>query len=205
MAAETPASVRARVTGCILAGGGGRRFGGRDKGLLEFDGQPLVARVHARLAPQVAHVLVSANRNADVYRRYGTVVADPPAFALAGPLAGLLAALRIATTPWLCTVPCDGPYLPHDLVARLAAVLVPGGPRVAVVRSAGHLQPVFALYARTLAIDLEHSLATGAQAVAAWLCAQHAIAVDFDHDDAFVNINTPADLQRAVQDHDTHA
>jgi hypothetical protein len=50
------------VTGLVLAGGEGRRMGGVDKGLLLLGGQPLVARVAARLRPQVDKLLLSANR-----------------------------------------------------------------------------------------------------------------------------------------------
>lgn len=39
------------ISGCILAGGVGRRLGGVDKGLVELTGRPLVAHVIARFAP----------------------------------------------------------------------------------------------------------------------------------------------------------
>ena len=57
------------VTGIVLAGGQGRRMGGVDKGLVELDGQPMVAHVLARLAPQVGDVLINANQNAERYAR----------------------------------------------------------------------------------------------------------------------------------------
>ena len=80
----------------ILAGGRGTRMGGADKGLLELAGRPLVAHLLEALRPQVATVLISANRNTEVYARFGaTVVPDPwPDFR--GPLAGIAAAGKLA-------------------------------------------------------------------------------------------------------------
>jgi molybdopterin-guanine dinucleotide biosynthesis protein A len=51
-----------KITGVVLAGGMGRRMGGADKGLQDLRGQPLVACAIDRLAPQVDHLLISANR-----------------------------------------------------------------------------------------------------------------------------------------------
>jgi len=47
------------VTGIILAGGQGRRMGHTDKGLQPFRGEPLIAHVLARFAPQVDEVLIN--------------------------------------------------------------------------------------------------------------------------------------------------
>ena len=71
------ALARADVTGIVLAGGQGRRMGGVDKGLVELGGEPMVAHVLARLAPQVGDVLINANQNLERYRAFGhPVVAD---------------------------------------------------------------------------------------------------------------------------------
>ena len=52
-----------KVTGLVLAGGRARRMAGRDKGLIELAGRPMVHWVVQRLVPQTASVLISANRN----------------------------------------------------------------------------------------------------------------------------------------------
>jgi molybdopterin-guanine dinucleotide biosynthesis protein A len=67
---------------------------------------------------------------------------------LDGPLLGVAAALAHARRrgfSLLATAPCDAPFLPLDLVARLAAALVPSGAPVAVARSPRGLEPMFAL------------------------------------------------------------
>lgn len=57
------------ITGVVLAGGKATRMGGKDKGLLELNGQPLWQHVAGKLAGQVDTVVISANRNLGVIRR----------------------------------------------------------------------------------------------------------------------------------------
>ncbi|MCV6797796.1 NTP transferase domain-containing protein, partial [Achromobacter ruhlandii] len=71
MVDPAPVFDRQQVAGLILAGGQGSRMRGSDKGLVLLRGEPLVAHVARRLAPQVGPLLLSANRNADSYARYG--------------------------------------------------------------------------------------------------------------------------------------
>ena len=86
-------------------------------------GEPMVAHVLERLAPQVDDVLINANQNLDRYARSGYPVVPDAVGGFAGPLAGLHAGLTRATRAFVVTVPCDSPFLPADLVARLAAAL----------------------------------------------------------------------------------
>ncbi|WP_338073071.1 molybdenum cofactor guanylyltransferase [Halochromatium salexigens] len=61
----------------MLAGGAGRRMRGVDKGLIELDGRPLVQWVAEALRPQVATLLISANRHRERYAQFGwPVLAD---------------------------------------------------------------------------------------------------------------------------------
>jgi molybdopterin-guanine dinucleotide biosynthesis protein A len=193
MASDVPA--RLAITGLILAGGRGLRLGGVDKGLQAWRGTPLVDHALARLAPQVGEVLISANRNAADYAARGARVLADASDDFPGPLAGILAGLRAAATPWLAVVPCDSPRLPVDLVERLAAG-VDGKTGAVVQREDGRLEPVCCLLSTTLADDLASYLADGGRKVEGWI-ARHAAPVRFDRADdeaAFANLNTPADL-----------
>jgi molybdopterin-guanine dinucleotide biosynthesis protein A len=106
------------ITGLLLAGGMGRRMGGRDKWLLDLDGQTMASRVIERLLPQVGRLPINANRNLDTWRAYGLPVVSDQIGGFSGPLAGMHAGLRACSTPWLLTVPCDSPFLPLDLVSQ---------------------------------------------------------------------------------------
>lgn len=185
-----------QITGLVLAGGRGQRIGGADKGWVSYRGRPLIETVVERFAPQVGVLLISANRNLERYAALAEVVTDADAGqaeTFSGPLTGVLAALRRTRTDWLAIVPCDAPDLPCDLVARLVEAC--GAGAAACARVDGRLQPVFALVRRTSLPTLEAQFAAGGRAMHAWLESLAAVAVDFDDNAAFRNINSAADAE----------
>ena len=194
MPAEVPLQ---KVTGLILAGGQGQRVGGADKGWVMHDGRPLIVSVVERFAPQVGHLLISANRNLERYAALGTVVEDDIADAhgerFAGPLIGVLSGLRRARSEWLAIVPCDAPHLPGDLVQRLISATLNAEAIAGCARIRDQLQPVFAAVKTSTTDRLALSIAAGERAMHRWLESLDAVAVDFDDAQAFANINTPAD------------
>lgn len=190
---------RADITGVVLAGGLGRRMGGIDKGFVELDGRPLAAHVIERLAPQVGTIIVNANQNAERYARFGyPVVADAIA-GFAGPLAGLHAGLTAATTPYVVTCPCDSPFLPADLVARLAGAFEAGAIDIAVARTFTQAHPVFALVRRSVLPGLARFLEGGGRKIDLWYASLPVTEVSFDDEaDRFRNINTRDELLQSA-------
>jgi molybdopterin-guanine dinucleotide biosynthesis protein A len=188
-----------RITGVLLAGGQGSRMGGIDKGLLELAGRPMAAHVLERLAPQVDELIVNANQNLDTWRAFGHPVFSDDIGGFAGPLAGLHAALLRARHPLVVSVPCDSPFLPSDLVARLAGALHASGAQLAVARTFEQPHPVFCLCRRALAGHLGRFLAGGGRGVARWYATLDVVEVAFDDQPAaFRNINTRAELAQAA-------
>jgi len=202
------------ITGLVLAGGRGTRMGGIDKGLVTFQGEALAARAARQLASQVGHLLISANRHLDEYARLGTVISDEADVTDAsqhgkipfdGPLAGILSGLRAARTPFLACVPCDCPFFPGDLIARLSVPFADSACMLAIAYApdpdivddldanrpkAMRAHPVFALMRTTLADSLAEQLAAGERRLQAW-CSRHtAAAVPFADMHAFYNVNT---------------
>jgi molybdopterin-guanine dinucleotide biosynthesis protein A len=187
------------VTGVVLAGGQGRRMGGTDKGLVLLAGQPMVAHVLARFAPQVGEVFVNANQNLDRYRAFGVDVVPDDVGGFAGPLAGLHAGMTRATRPLVCTVPCDSPFLPAAVVARLRDALIGSGAELAVARTFTQPHPVFCLVRRDVLAHLEAFLAAGGRKIDAWYATLSVVEVAFDDEaDAFRNINTIDELAAAA-------
>lgn len=196
-----PPAALGSVTGVVLAGGQGARFGGADKGWLELHGLPLVEHVLARFAPQVSHVMVSANRNLDRYRALvpRVLTDEAPLGVYGGPLAGMRAGLAHAPTAWVAFVPCDAPQLPRTLVARLAEAASARGARAAAARCEGRLQPVFCLLATALLAELDAHRAAGGASVHGFLERVGAVPVDFDESLAFRNLNTPDALSAGLR------
>jgi molybdopterin molybdotransferase len=189
----------ASISGLVLAGGRGTRMGNVDKGLQPFGGSTMVAHVLERLRPQVASVAINANQNLEAYGAFGVPVwpDDTPGFA--GPLAGLEAGLRRCATPYLLTAPCDSPFLPSDLAARLLQGLEDAGAdlALAVTEENGLRQPhpVFCLIKSSKVDVLSAYLAAGGRRMDGWYPQIKVAEVLFEDAAAFRNINTRDELQ----------
>jgi molybdopterin-guanine dinucleotide biosynthesis protein A len=195
---------REDITGLVLAGGRGSRMGGADKGLQNFNGMPLALHTLLRLSPQVGETLVNANRNLSAYESFGAPVWPDALPDFAGPLAGFLAGLEQAETPWIVTVPCDTPLFPSDLVERLAEAAEREDAEIAMAsgpEADGQLrtQPVFCLMRRELLESLVAFTHGGGRKIDAWTAQHRTVVVPFDRpgDDprAFFNANTLAELR----------
>jgi molybdopterin-guanine dinucleotide biosynthesis protein A len=191
----------AEVTGLILAGGQGRRMGGIDKGLQPFRGRALVEWVVERLEPQVDELLINCNQNLDSYARLGHSLVRDRIGGFAGPLAGLHAGLSEARSPLVVTAPCDSPYLPLDLVARLRRALEARQAQLAVARTGTQSHPVFSLCRRDLLDHLAQYLAGGGRKIDAWYASLGVAEVSFDDEaEAFANINTLEELESLARE-----
>ncbi len=188
-----------QITGLIIAGGLARRMGGSDKGLQLLHGKPLLAHVIERFAPQVGRLLLNANHNAAAYAAFGYPLIADTLEGYAGPLAGLQAGLAQCATPLLATVPCDTPFLPRDLVARLHAALDAAQAQLAVAKTAGWTQPTFMLCRREVLPSLNAFLAEGECKVGRWYATLDAVEVPFADEGAFANINTLEELEQFEQ------
>lgn len=189
----------AQITGIILAGGQGQRFGGADKGLLLLNNKPLIAHVAARLAPQVNRLIISANRNLDRYREFTDTIIEDRQGPFLGPLAGIAAALESVTTELALVVPCDTPFLPADLGQRLYAALQQQEAEIAIAHDGEQLQQLCVLLRHNLLDSLNGELAAGHLKVRRWMLEQRHCIVDFSGEAAaFANINNDEELARAA-------
>ena len=192
----TESASNLKLAGVILAGGQGRRMGGVDKGLRELRGKPMVEWVMERFAPQVDEVLINANQNLDIYARFGHRVIPDEIGGFAGPLAGLQRGLSEARHPLVATAPCDSPFLPFDLVARLGAAL---SAQQGATRGRAHRRSaasgVLPVPARRAAAS-DAVFAGGGRKIDAWYATLRVAEVAFDDEpEAFSNINTLEELR----------
>jgi molybdopterin-guanine dinucleotide biosynthesis protein A len=170
----------------------------------------LIAHVIERIAPQASRVLVNTTGDISRFQTFGlTVVTDQPRSTPAnGPLVGLtsaFSALRQAgnETSAVLSVPVDTPFLPSDLVARLAAALARSAAAVAYAASASRDHPIIALWlpaARDLicsvfAAEPEISL----HRLMRQISAVRVVFAEGISVDPFFNINTRVDLEAAEQ------
>jgi len=187
---------RKDITAVILAGGQGRRMGGMDKGLLEFNGKPLVAILIAELENQSVDIILNANRNLQSYQAYGYPVISDQLEDYQGPLAGFASAMKTVTTDYILTLPCDSPLLARDYVTRFLDCHAQHAAPIIVAFDGVRLQPVHALIRVDLLPSLIRFLESGDRKIDRWYARHDFRQADFsDMADMFRNINTPSDQQ----------
>ena len=192
-----------RVAVVLLAGGQSRRMGGGDKNLMDLGGKPLLAHILDRVDITGLPTLINANGDSARYAGFGLPVMADVVDGFVGPLAGILTGFE-----WMrrdqpdCThllsIATDAPFLPSDLLARLASA-VGGNVDIAQAMSNGRRHPVFALWSRAVADDLRQALIHGQVRKIDDFTANHCcVTVDFSAEpDPFTNLNRPDDFAAA--------
>ena len=176
----------------LLAGGRGQRMGGQDKGLIMWRGQPLIAHVQRVARPLTDDLIISCNRNRELYADYADVLVSDGNEDFAGPLAGIRAGLAVARHSHLLVLPCDAPRVDSDLLCALlnAARQYPEQP--CMVHHGEHWEPLFCVIPTALAEAFEQAWLAGERSprkimlqlnARAWQCAEN--------DPRLSNFNTP--------------
>ena len=193
-----------RPPAVILAGGLSRRMGGGDKVLRPWGEGTLIEAVAARIAPQAGALAVNANGDPARFAAYGLPVLADPLPDHPGPLAGVLAALDWAAEqrpdlPTVLSIPGDGPFLPPDLVTRLAAAREAAGVPMACAASGGWTHPPIALWPVALREELRAALLAGERKIDRWTARFGCAAAEWGTDpvDPFFNANAPEELAAA--------
>ena len=193
------------IVGVILAGGRAQRMGGGDKCLQLVAGRTILARVIERLRPQVEELVLNGNGDPARFAEYGLTVVPDSVPDFAGPLAGILAGLEWAAAHHpqartIVTVPADGPFLPRDLVRRLADALLAEDAELATAAGGVQTYPVVGLWPVALRDALRKALVEeDLHKVDAWTARYRRAVTAFPTEpvDPFFNANTPEQLAEA--------
>ena len=151
------------IAGVLLAGGLARRMGGGDKCLRPLAGKAILAHVVERVRPQVGPLMLNANGDPARFAKFGLPIAPDVVEGYAGPLAGILTGMEWAAEEapecaWLASFATDAPFLPEDLVTRMAGAIADEGADMARAASNGRAHPVFALWPVALRAALRQAL-----------------------------------------------
>jgi molybdenum cofactor guanylyltransferase len=179
-----------KISAIILAGGQGRRFNHQDKGLIRWQGQPLISHVINRLKPQVDQVIINCNRNVEFYRGFGYPVQRDELPGFQGPLAGIQSCLALAEHPVSLICPCDTPNLPSDLASRLLTELTAQQFDVAYPVCEGRSHYLPTLIRSNLLASLSNYLNQTDRSMKGWYSTLNTVEVDFSTGNgSFLNIN----------------
>jgi len=184
-----------RVTGVILAGGLAKRMNHQDKGLIPYNGRPMISYAIAAMSPVVDCLIINANRNREPYQQFGLPVIADQTGSFDGPLAGVLAAMCYSETDILLVMPCDCPLVTTEHLQCLLSTRAQHDADIAVAFDGERLHPVFLAIKTSLHAGLEDYLAGGGRKVDDWLKRCSTVKADFsDQPGLFININTMAEL-----------
>jgi molybdenum cofactor guanylyltransferase len=197
-------SSRPPCVGAVLAGGRSSRLGGEPKAFTPLAGQAMIHHVLQRLRPQVDGVLLCVDEAEPRFAALGGTLVIDIVRSHRGPLTGLCSALRAletdATTQWLVLVPCDAPFLPHDLADRLLDAALAQATLVATAHYEGHAQPTFSAWHMDTLPAIEAAVLNRGQGGLMHMLDQlpHAL-VDWSprQPPPFFNVNTPAERDLA--------
>lgn len=205
-----------RLTGIVVAGGSGRRLGGRDKAFLEVAGEPIIARTLRIFRSLFTQTVIVTRQPARFVGLAADVVVDryPDAGPLAGIHAGLLACRESYAFVAACDMPLLDPGVIRFLVDRVPAV-ESAAPDAVVPSWDGDVEPLHAVYAVRAVPTMEWCLERREHGIRAFLSR---VRVDYVAESvlarlpgaarSFTNVNTPDELQRllrSLQDNRTGA
>lgn len=191
--------IRSTINATIIAGGSGRRMGGRAKGLIPLQGQSLIEHIIQRLNPQCHQVTINSN-TPELYNHLGLECFPDKIPGAGGPLVGILTAMDHFPQQLLLTLPCDTPLIPADLVQQMYHRLQQQQAELCTIQTGSQLQSIFMLLAPTLVTSLRNYIQQGGNRVQEWVRQQHYCSVHYPSAaPEFININTPADLATLEQ------
>ena len=186
------------IDGVILAAGRSSRMGESNKVQSQLAGRTLLDHVRDRLEPQVDQLIV----NGDSAICGEAAVVDVIDGAK-GPLVGLYSALiseQLSAAEFLMMVPCDGPFIPTNLVAELYREIQLADADIACVRYGGVAQPTFSLWHKRVTPAVEQALLVKKQGgFKPLLASLNSRYLDWPEQvvNPFFNINTQDDLAEA--------
>ncbi len=174
---------------------------GSPKALLLFDNAPLIVHLVARLRRLFAEVVVVAAPGQDLPSMPVTLVRDDVAHQ--GPVGGIYYGLAAASGDVSFVTACDSAFLSSRLIAHLLSQVADHD--VVVPHWQGRLQPLHAVYRKTVVPLLEGQLARGELRPVYLFDKVRTRRIDeeeirrFDPDgSSFFNMNTPEDYAEAL-------
>ena len=199
-----------QVAAYILAGGASSRMG-REKGLLEIGGEPLIIRTARLVEPLVTEVTFVGP--AERYSALGLrAIADQPLRGREGlqvvrtPLAGIATALNATKMPWNLILACDLPYLTAPWLDWLLARAIDSEAQIVMPRTSRGLEPLTAVYRSECAAPIVAALDRGVRKVTDAMAEfrteqllESNWQVHEPHGRALKNMNTLSDYEDAKQ------
>lgn len=189
------------MAAAVVAGGNNSRMQGVHKALMTLNGRPVISHVVDEAAAVFDPVCVIANEPLLFAFLDRAVFSD--VVSCRSSLTGIHAALFHAPAPHVCVLACDMPFVTRKVLTILAGA-VTDRDDVVVFETPEGLEPLCAVYSTRCLRPVARQLARGRfqisrvfESLRVKKLPAHVLRDVDPHGLAFVNINTPEDLDRA--------
>ena len=183
----------------LLAGGQGQRMGGRDKGLIPWRGEPLIAPLQRTARPLTDDLIISCNRNHAQYAPLADQLVEDDESGFPGPYAGIRAGLAAARHAYLLVMPCDMPLLDCELLQALLSMAATHIDKPVMVRRGEQWEPLLCCIPISCAPLFEAQWQAGQRSPRRTMALLGALPLQCQDDDPrLANLNTP-DLLKQIE------
>lgn len=184
-------------TGIILSGGKSSRMG-KEKGLVDFQGKPLISHAIHTLAPLVDSIIIGANNEIDVYKKFGYRIVEDEIKGV-GPIGGLLSTLQHSSSERNFVISCDMPFLNSELLNFLFQSMHEFDV-VLAMHDGDKIEPLCGIYSKRIIPEIQTAIKNGKYKLLDLFKKVHFKSVmihdalPFYSDNLFYNINRPEDI-----------
>ena len=182
------------ITALILAGGRSSRMKGQDKGLIHFNGKPMVSYIYDTVKKQVDKIFISANRNKEQYQKLvKQKVINDTVGDFYGPLAGFYQGLKNCHTDYMLVLPCDCPFLDEEIIIRLIKSMEKKPQaEISVAYDGDRMQPTVVLLKKNILQSLLDFIKSDNHKIDTWYAQHNVVLADCsDRKKLFQNFNLP--------------
>jgi len=179
------------ITGVIMAGGKSSRMGS-DKGLMLYNEKPLIQYSIDVLQHFCSEMLISTQNTEYVQFGFPLVHDLIPE---CGPMGGIYSTFKFTKAEFLLVLACDMPFVTPETIEKLLEnrsdfdCVVP--------RIGDKLEPLCAVYSRSLFSKIESRIKTGNLSMHGLIMESNYKLVDFEDDlPDFRNLNTPEEFEK---------
>lgn len=168
-------------------------MGNADKGLVNYQGKPLIRHAIEKIEPQVQNIVISYNRNEAEYKKLPHLSAIDLLPGYYGPLMGILSCKPLIKSEFFFVMPCDMPWLPSNIVS----VLLEGvdNTQLTVAHDGLRIQPLLFAGGTQLIESIDEYLKEGGRSVKKWISSIDHVVVNFSsQQSAFWNLNEVSQL-----------
>ena len=143
------------VAAAILAGGRNSRMAGQNKGFIQIDGKPIIART-IELLEGIFEEIILVTNSPQEYKSYKkAVVMVEDIIKGAGPLSGIYSALSVTRKEAVFFVACDMPFLHNASILQQLELFAKIDCDCLVPRIGSFAEPLHAIYKKSLRDNID--------------------------------------------------